>query len=196
MFSEDMYTVALSLIDAYLIGSIPIGYIIAQRFGISDIRQHGSGNIGATNVARVLGYRFFFLIFILDAGKAFCYMTLLRHYLISDMLLLWSAALLLIGNRWSCFIHFRGGKGVATAFGILLALQPLLLMVLAGVWLAIFIMTQTVGIASVFTVITAPIWCVAMRLSSTDFLLFVLFTTAWIIATHRDNIRRALSELF
>ena len=97
---------------AYLIGAIPTGYLIARLKGVRDIRQHGSGNIGATNVSRLLGIHYFFIIFFLDAGKAFLFMNTIKPYFPIDYLYFF-AGILLLGNTCSLFLRFRGGKGVA-----------------------------------------------------------------------------------
>lgn len=98
----------IGLIGAYLVGSIPTGYLIAQWAGIADIRKHGSGNIGATNVARLLGVHFFFIVFFIDALKAYCYLRYMQS-MTSDVLVHALIAIaLLLGNIFSCFLEFRG----------------------------------------------------------------------------------------
>jgi glycerol-3-phosphate acyltransferase PlsY len=126
-----------TLIISYLRGAIPTGFLVARRCGIADIRQHGSGNIGATNVARVLGARFFCLIFFLDAGKAFFNIKLL-HYLAYDSMTIYIAAIVhLIANGYSPFLNWTGGKGVATLFGLLCALKAHLALYAALIWISV-----------------------------------------------------------
>src|SRR5438105_2150337 len=121
------------LIISYLIGAIPVGYLIARFKGIVDIRKHGSGNIGATNVSRALGLPYFFLIFLIDAGKAFLTIWYLAPYATANFLYVCAAAVLL-GNGCSIFLQGSGGKGVATLFGLLVALQLSVILPLLMVW--------------------------------------------------------------
>lgn len=171
---------------AYIIGAIPTGYLIAQLKGITDIRTHGSGNIGATNVSRFLGKTYFFLIFFLDAGKAFLFIHLIQSYVDFNYLCIF-ASIVLFGNGCSIFLQGGGGKGVATLCGLLASLYPAALMPLFIIWLFILLMTNTVGIASVGAVACLPIY--AYTTHNQDFFLFSLFATLWIIRTHRTNIQ-------
>ncbi len=171
---------------AYIIGAIPIGYLIAQLKGIADICTHGSGNIGATNVSRFLGKHYFFLIFFLDAGKAFLFMYSIQSYVDFNYLCI-CASLLLFGNGYSIFLQGSGGKGVATLCGLLASLYPAALIPLFIIWLLILLTTNTIGIASVGAVACLPIY--AYITHNQDFFLFSLFATLWIIRTHRTNIQ-------
>jgi len=172
---------------AYFIGAIPTGYIIARLNGIRDIRQHGSGNIGATNVARTLGLPYFFLIFFLDAGKAFLFLYCIQPYISSQLMYL-CAAILLLGNGYSPLLSGSGGKGVATLFGISAACSSALVVILCAVWGVILLITRTVGIASVGAAIALPVYAwLKMDLS---FFIFSCFCAVWIIVRHRTNICR------
>lgn len=170
---------------SYLVGAIPTGYLIARCKGITDIRNHGSGNIGATNVSRVLGKYYFFLIFFLDAGKAYCFIHLIRPYFDDNYVCLF-ASILLVGNGYSIFLRGTGGKGVATLCGLLIALNSKIALILLGVWSLLLFMLQTVGIASVGAAVWLP-FC-AYTTYNPPFFLFSLFATLWIIQTHQSNI--------
>ena len=170
---------------AYLIGALPTGYLIAQLKGIKDIRQHGSGNIGATNVARILGKQYFFLIFLLDAGKAYLFIHLIKQYFDFNYLCIF-ASILLFGNGYSLFLRGSGGKGVATLCGLLVALNLQTALILFGIWSLLLLIIQTVGIASVGAAVWLP-FC-AYTMHNPPFFLFSLFATLWIIHTHRSNI--------
>lgn len=171
---------------AYLLGAIPTGYLIAQLKGITDIRKYGSGNIGATNVSRVLGKHYFFIIFLLDAGKAYFFIHVLQHYFDFKSLCIF-ASIVLLGNGCSIFLRGSGGKGVATLAGLLLALHTPTAMILFGIWILSMLIFHTVGIASVATVLCLPICGYTTHNSA--FLLFSLFATLWIIYTHHSNIQ-------
>ena len=170
---------------AYLIGALPTGYLIAQLKGIKDIRQHGSGNIGATNVARILGKQYFFLIFLLDAGKAYLFIHLIQPYFDFNYLCFF-ASVLLFGNGCSLFLRGSGGKGVATLCGLLIALSIQTALIVFCIWSLLLLMLQTVGIASVGAAACLP-FCAYMTHNS-PFFLFSLFATLWIIQRHQSNI--------
>jgi len=180
----EMFTIFIGSL-AYLIGAIPTGYLIAKFKGIADIREHGSGNIGATNVSRVLGKKYFFLIFFLDAGKAYLFIHLIKPYFDVNHLCLF-AAILLFGNGCSIFLRGGGGKGVATLSGLLVALNTQAALILFGIWAILLYLIRTVGIASVGAVVWLPF--IAYRLHNPPFFLFSVFATMWIMQTHRSNI--------
>lgn len=180
----DIFTLFIGFL-AYVIGAIPTGYIIAKLKGIADIRTHGSGNIGATNVSRALGKHYFFLVFALDAGKAYLFLHLLKNY--CDMLYLCLfATILLFGNGCSIFLRGSGGKGVATLCGLLIALNKQTALILFGIWLAFLLIIRTVGIASVAAALWLPF--LAYTQYNPPFFLFSLFATLWIIQRHQTNI--------
>jgi len=181
----DTFIIVLGLI-AYIIGAFLTGYLIAKLKGINDIRTHGSGNIGATNVSRFLGKHYFFIIFFLDAGKAFLCMHLIKNDIDFNYLCL-LAGILLFGNGCSLFLKGNGGKGVATLCGLLASLYPPVLIALFIAWLFIFFITHTVGIASVGAILLLPL-C-AHTLHNNAFFLFSLFATLWITHKHRSNIQ-------
>lgn len=180
----DIFTLLIGAL-AYFIGAIPTGYIIAQFRGINDIRKHGSGNIGATNVSRVLGKQYFFLIFFLDAGKAYLFIHLIQQYFDFNHLCFF-AGILLFGNGYSLFLRGSGGKGVATLFGLLVALSKQTALILFGIWSLLLLITHTIGIASVGTAVWLP-FCIYM-LHNPPLFIFSLFAAFWLIQSHRSNI--------
>lgn len=179
--------VSLYLVGAYLIGALPTGYWISKWAGIHDIRRLGSGNIGATNVARILGFKFFFIVLAFDCFKAYFYLTLGANCGVSSTVLMLSAFMLIIGNGYSIFLNGSGGKGVATMVGILLAIHPLLLIGLLGTWLLVVWYLQNVGMASVVTACMAP-WY-ALLLSGIHGFILLIGMALWVLWRHRDNIR-------
>jgi acyl phosphate:glycerol-3-phosphate acyltransferase len=181
----DHYAPIITGIASYIIGAIPTGYLIAKSKGISDIRQHGSGNIGATNVSRVLGKHYFFLIFLLDAGKAYLFIRMIEPYYSLEYICIF-AAMLLVGNSYSIFLRGSGGKGVATLCGLFLALNPTVALISCSIWVLLLCIIKTVGIASVGAALCLPIY--AYLYYTPAFFLFSLFATLWIIYTHRSNI--------
>ncbi len=176
-----------SLLGAYIIGSLPMGYWIAQWAGIQDIRRHGSGNIGATNVARLLGMHFFFVVSALDALKAFLYLKYMYELGFSSFGVMLCAYALLVGNAHSFLLEGSGGKGMATFAGIMLALNPLLCIALFATWMTALSYVRVVGIASVITVCLLPVYALFFM----DFygFMFLLGIAFWIVHRHKENVR-------
>lgn len=177
----------VALIGAYIVGSLPVGFWIAQWAGVQDIRRYGSGNIGATNVARLLGLHFFFTVFALDALKAFLYLRLCQEFGLSSVVVMLCAYAILIGNAYSFLLQGSGGKGMATFAGIMLALNPGLCIALVGTWLAALLYFRVVGIASVVTACVVPVY--ALFFTNIYGFLFLLSIAFWIVHRHKDNVR-------
>ncbi len=155
---------------AYLCGSIPFGVLIGKINGI-DIREHGSGNIGATNLGRVLGRRFFFGCFILDMGKGLMPTLFAGHFMgtlgtlqVSTSDAYWWLAVMVaavLGHMYSPWIGFKGGKGVATALGALIGVSPAMTLPAAGalvVYLMVLMLWRYVSLASCFAAGSLPLW--------------------------------------
>ncbi len=174
---------------AYLIGAIPVGFIIARLAGIEDITQLGSGNIGATNVARVAGKKLFLVVFLADAAKAGLYLWLLHYLGMSSFFHYLCAVFLIIGNSFSLFLGGKGGKGVATSVGILAFFNPYALSALLIVWLLSVLKTRNVGISSVLALFLLPIIVLAITQHITDLFLLTLFISWWGIWRHAENIK-------
>ena len=173
------------LLGAYVIGSLPVGYIVARMRGIGDIRKHGSGNIGATNVSRALGLPYFFLIFLLDAGKAAIFLSYVVQKV--DLWQLYAlATALLIGNCCSIFLQGTGGKGISTIFGVLFVLRPSAVAVILGIWISSFFTTKNAGISSVVSMVS--MLGLAVITFDPFFLVWSLFVVCLVVWTHRSNI--------
>lgn len=186
----------LLALGAYLVGSFPTGYFVAKLAGIADIRHYGSGNIGATNVARMLGVHFFFLVLLIDALKAYCYVRYAQSISLSDKYLCLIAFLLLVGNIFPIFLGFRGGKGVSTSVGIVAALMPGIFAYIFGIWLAVLALTNTIGVASVVGAFAMPfLACYFYGLAHVYAQLSIVFTIS-LLVTHRENIARVFQILF
>lgn len=195
--------IVLFLIGAYLVGSIPTGYWFARWFFRIDVMQHGSGNIGATNVARVLGsVKYFFLILLIDAGKAFatlwvaarCMAPILSHdhHDFYVMLLCAVAACLLLGNGFSIFLRGRGGKSVATLVGIVIFLYPWsILLTLLVSWGIVLLLSRKVSIASISAaVIATVVYWIGMPQYGRVLGVFLTAATMWLIWRHTSNIKQ------
>jgi glycerol-3-phosphate acyltransferase PlsY len=186
----------------YLIGSIPWGYVFARSKGI-DIRQHGSGNIGAANVLRAMGKKWGYLVFLCDFLKGFVSVklgSLIAAYFMVDISLgsVLAATACVIGHDYPIWLRFKGGKGIATLAGVTLALFPPLVFVSFGVvWVAVFLIGRFTSLASISSVVALPI-AVSLIIAKTeaDFPLLVAFSVlmaALAIWLHRANIVRLLN---
>jgi glycerol-3-phosphate acyltransferase PlsY len=154
----------LLLIGAYLLGSIPSSVWIGRRFYGIDVREHGSGNAGFTNTVRVLGWKAGLPVFLMDILKGYLAVSL-AHFtsnlipgsiaFINFQLLLGAAGVL--GHIFPIYVGFKGGKGVATLFGLLLAIQPHVTLICMGIFLVIFISTRYVSLSSMAAGIAFPI---------------------------------------
>lgn len=186
-----MFSFYIPVLISYMIGAIPTGFIIARLKGITDIRQHGSGNIGATNVARKLGLKYFFIVMFLDAAKAYGTILVTQKIFYNEMQWYILAVVLLLGNCYSIFLRFSGGKGVATGVGILLAFAPKVVLFLFVIWVVVLWLSKRVGIASIVSVCFLPI-CAFLYFSLAFFICTFCLATI-IVWKHRANIKRVFS---
>jgi glycerol-3-phosphate acyltransferase PlsY len=183
----------------FLLGSIPTGYLMGRARGI-DVRQHGSGNIGATNVGRVLGRNWGLAAFACDFAKGFLALFLLRVFVFPQDIS-WSVELLLVacglaailGHNYTPWLGFKGGKGVATSAGVLGALLPAALLIVFSIWAAEVLITRYVSLGSVLAALALPLvtaWIYPRQ--------WVYFTLACLICVlvvwrHRSNMRRLVA---
>jgi len=175
-------------IFSYLLGSIPTGYLLARSQGI-DIRDVGSGNIGATNVARALGKKAAIATFAGDALKGVI-PVLIAGWLDLGMEAEAVAGLIaFLGHCFSVFLKFRGGKGVATGFGACLALAPVPALIAIALWGAIFIPTRLSSLAALAAALALP-WLVWLISEPPILLYFTLPVIVILIFNHRENIQR------
>lgn len=184
------------VIIGYLLGAISFAVIIARSKGV-DIFSEGSGNPGATNVKRVLGSGPGNLCFALDALKGFVaagwpQMQSMGVQSSPEILSILGLAAAILGHSFSIFIRFKGGKGVATTMGGLLAMMPLVLFSGLGVWLLVFYTSKYVSLASIVFGISLPILAVILG-SGTPLVVFALILAVLIVVRHNSNIKRLLN---
>jgi acyl phosphate:glycerol-3-phosphate acyltransferase len=186
------------LILAYLVGAIPTSIWVGKIFYKIDVRDFGSGNAGASNAIRVFGPAVGLFVLVTDMFKGFAAVYLVRFYsfvcpgtpeFINIQIILGVAAVL--GHIYPVYAGFRGGKGVATIFGVLLALHPLATICAAGVFLIGFFATRYSSVGSILAAISFPIWIIVVF--KTPYLhleIFSVLVGLLIIYTHRNNIVR------
>jgi glycerol-3-phosphate acyltransferase PlsY len=184
---------------AYLLGSVPFGFLIAKACG-KDIRTLGSGNIGATNVFRAVSKPLGILTFALDLLKGFCgvqFVPLLASALTgirceSLYFPVFCGALTVVGHNWTCFLGFKGGKGVATSAGLLLGLSPAGVGIAFAAWLVTFLTTRYVSVASILAaaVLGVAVWPLHLKSHGAWFPGALTVLAALAIWKHRSNIAR------
>lgn len=195
-----MITCYLLLLCSYLIGSIPFGLIIAYMANKQDIRLQGSGNIGATNAFRVAGRLVGLLTLILDLLKGAVAVILARHLVPEiDIISYIAGFLAFLGHVYPVWLGFKGGKGVATALGVMLVLFPKLALIAVCTWATAFLLFRIVSFASVFTCMTCiiSVWLAAYHLqfSHPYEKSFIISSICLIvIIRHQSNIRRMINK--
>ncbi len=177
----------LYIVGTYFIASVPFGLIIGKLFG-KDVRKEGSGNIGATNVTRVVGKKAGILVLILDALKGF-FPVYFAKYLFTPKYVSIIALVAVIGHCFSIFLRLKGGKGVATAIGVLFALHAKSALIISVFWLGIFLTTGYVSLASILS--AGISWPIIYVLTDDIYYTFSIFFIGIIVVMkHKSNIER------
>ena len=191
---------SLLIILAYFIGSIPSALIISKRFFDIDIREYGSGNMGATNTFRVLGSRFGVIVMIADMLKGIIAVALYNffpHYLHNELdrtnFMIGLGLAAVAGHIFPIWANFRGGKGVATLFGMVLAIQPIVAASCVAVFLLVLYLTRYISLSSILAGVALPI-CVLWIYNEKEvfYRVFAVAVAGLIVLTHQKNISRLL----
>ena len=190
----------LLIIIAYLIGSIPTALMISRHFFGIDIRDYGSGNMGATNTFRVLGSRFGTFVMVCDILKGMWAVSLfvfLPHYLSNELdrtnLMIGLGLAAVLGHIFPVFAQFKGGKGVATLLGMIIALQPVVAVCCVGVFLVVLYFTRYVSLSSILGAIMLPISVLWIwNEHEVTYRVFALLVAFMVVLTHQKNIGRIL----
>lgn len=183
------------VILAYVIGSIPTGYIIVKLFTGQDIRTIGSGSTGATNVKRVMGKKWFFIVMILDAIKGALPVILAKVFATTfvniGLLPVLAAVAVILGHSKSIFLKFTGGKSVASGVGTILALNWHVGLIIAAVWAVITYFSKYVSLGSIIALAISPflMWYFAMPVA---YICYCALGAIYIIYLHRENIGRLI----
>ncbi|MGH7416030.1 MAG: glycerol-3-phosphate 1-O-acyltransferase PlsY, partial [Candidatus Rokuibacteriota bacterium] len=184
-----MALTALGLLAAYLIGSIPVGFLVARATGGTDIRRSGSGNIGATNVLRALGTGPALLTLVGDIVKGYLAVRTARAIGPEAWAAAGGAVAAIVGNCWPVFLAFRGGKGVATGLGAFLALVPWAVAPAAVLWLAVTAVSRYVSMASVVACLSLPLGALLLGYPRPS-VIAATVAALIIVWRHRENIAR------
>lgn len=195
-----MVYVILSVLLAYLLGSIPTAYIFGKVLKGIDIREYGSGNVGATNVFRSVGKIPGIIVLVLDLVKGLVAVTLIPYLVrmvyqepaaYGSVYLISLGAAVIAGHIWTCFLRFRGGKGVATTAGVMIGLYPVAFGIALVVWVIFILIWKYVSLASIAAAVSLPI--IAL-IRGEDMATIVFFSILAILGTysHRSNIKRLI----
>jgi glycerol-3-phosphate acyltransferase PlsY len=183
----------------YLVGSIPTGYLLGRARGI-DVRRHGSGNIGATNVGRVMGRNWGLFAFACDFLKGFLPLYLVRTFVFSgpeswmtSLLLVICGIAAILGHNYTPWLGFKGGKGIATSAGMLGALLPWVLAVALSLWIVAVLVTRTVSIGSLLAAASLPLAAACFYPQQWVYFGLASLTGALAAWRHRSNIQRLLA---
>lgn len=190
---------------AYFLGSINFSIIISKMFGVKDIRKHGSGNAGSTNVLRTVGKKAAALTFLFDFLKGII-PVIAAHYICKEnrfQFELAAAFMAVIGHIYPAYFGFKGGKGVATSFGAVIAISVLtckfwIPFVLLGIWLVIVVITKYVSLGSVIAFAVYPVMVVLLfgnvmdRVNYVSYIVFAVMVALLGIVKHRNNIKRLI----
>jgi len=195
-----MYWIIIVLLGAYLLGSIPTSVWLGRTIKGVDLREHGSGNAGATNAFRVLGKPIGSLVLLLDMLKGFLavHLALLQHEIAPGteawmILKIGLGLLAVVGHIFPVFAGFRGGKGVATITGVALAIHPFAALAAMGIYLLVFLLTRISALGSLIAVLTYPMWI--LWVFQSEYLtirIFSLVVVVLVLITHRSNILRLI----
>ena len=179
-----------AILGAYLIGAIPLGWLVARAFGVGDIRRHGSGTIGATNVLRTLGWVPAIVTLLGDVAKGYLAVVLAARITGGEPTAVAAAAVATVaGNCWSVFLGFRGGKGVATGLGALLRLTPWATLAALPVFLVIVASFRYVSLASLLATVCVPLGAAVLGYPRAS-VAAAAVVAAIIIGRHHANIAR------
>lgn len=177
------------ILAAYLLGAVPVGVLVSRLFFGVNIREHGSGNIGATNIFRTLGKGPAALTFAGDVFKAWLAVWLAWRLGGDPMWGALGALLAIVGNCWSVFLRWGGGKGVATGFGVFLGLAPMAVLPAALVWVVVAASFRYVSLASVMSSLCLPVGVLLLGYPA-PILVVSVVAAAIIVLRHRDNLTR------
>ena len=199
-----MISILVIIVLSYIVGSIPTSIIVGKLWKGIDIRKHGSGNAGAANTFRVLGWKAGVIVGLFDILKGFCAPVFIAKISIDTIPLDFSLVQIMagifavFGHIWTIFAGFKGGKGVLTAAGMILGLAPIATLICMGIWGLVFSITRYVSLGSICAAVFLPIVVFVEKYIlkhniPKSLLIFTIFIGILIIFTHRSNIKRLIN---
>ncbi|MEW6041375.1 MAG: glycerol-3-phosphate 1-O-acyltransferase PlsY [Elusimicrobiota bacterium] len=184
----------VAIVISYLTGSIPTAYLIARVLKGIDIREIGSGNVGATNVWRNVGRGAGVLTLVIDAVKGFLPVFILKYFISGGEVLIYASALAVVsGHIWTPWLEFKGGKGVATGTGVLAALSIYSMLFGLGIFIIVLTATKYISASSISGAIAASFFCWIDVGTPVSFKVIMTILCVLIIIRHKDNIRRLIA---
>lgn len=188
-----MIKYTLIALSIYLIGAIPFSYILVKLVKGIDLRTVGSRNVGATNAGRVLGFWGFLVAFLLDMSKSFVPLMVLKYFLnFSVELILLFGILSILGHTFTIFLNFKGGKGVATAVGVYLAVSPISLGIAFLAFVVVALISRMVSLSSIVAAIVLLISILYLE-QSVVVKICTFLVVGFVIYKHKDNIKRIIN---
>jgi len=187
-----MWIYLILIILSYLIGSIPSGLIVGKLFYQTDIREHGSGNLGGTNTFRVLGKKAGVIVTLADLLKGTLAVSLPAILSLTEINPLIIGIFAVIGHMYPIFANFRGGKAVATSGGLILGINPLVFLIILGSFLITLLITKYVSLSSMITGIIGIITTIILK--EYQLLIVTVILTIFIFYRHRANIKRIINK--
>ncbi len=188
---------ALWIVASYVIGSIPFGLLVSRLLFKQDLRKLGSGNIGATNVLRNFGAQPFVAVMMLDMGKGIAAVAIGRAMGLGPSLSLLAGLASIIGHNWSIFLGFKGGKGIATSGGVIIAAYPWQVTLLViGVFVLLVLATRIMSIASIAAAIAFPVSAAIVLWEDMgeywSYIAIAVLACCFAVYKHRENIKRLM----
>ncbi len=180
------------ILACYLLGSVPFGLIAGYLVKGVDIRKYGSGNIGASNVMRTLGWPVGVPVFILDVAKGFVAVEVCKQLGFSEYVVVAGAFAAILGHTFSVFLKFKGGKGVATSLGMIIGFDPVIAGLAFVIWLVVVGITRYISVASVVATVSVPVMMVlwVTREVPAAYLAVTVVAAVAIIIKHISNFKR------
>ena len=194
-----MMIILLVMTGCYLLGAVPTAFLMGKLCKNIDIREHGSGNVGFTNAVRVLGAFSGIVTLTVDIGKGFLAVWLAKIYIsvpsdnavLLHVLYALAGIISIVGHNWPVYIGFKGGKGVATGFGVFLALTPVPTLMVIGVWIISVSICKIVSISSIISILLLPI-IIYFRGDSIVYIILSSVMALVTVVRHRSNIGRLM----
>lgn len=182
----------LGFVLGHVCGSVPSGLWLVQAFHGIDIRNYGSKNIGTTNVFRIVGPKTAVLVLIADAFKGILAVGIMSYFFHNPLLNVVTALGALLGHNYSLFLGFKGGKGVATALGLLIFMMPKVALASFGIWLVCVLLTRYVSLGSIMAAIFTPPLAWYLGYPSA-YVIFSVIAAFFVVLRHKENIHRLLT---